>query len=388
MYTHLFLPPIVQIGAGVSLNAASVMQSLSLCRPFIVTDKYISKVGMLNDLLATFDAAGFNYKVFDEISAEPTTSDIALANTLFATSEFDCVVGFGGGSSLDVAKLIGGLAGQVKPVGAYKVPHNNEIAGLPVIAIPTTAGTGSEATSSVVISDAVSHEKMLLKGRAFVPVVALVDYTLTLTMPFRLTADTGIDSLTHAIEAYVSAKANSYSSALALSAMSKIYPNIRIVCHEPDNEEAREAMMCGAFEAGVAFSNASVALVHGMSRPLGALFGIPHGLSNAMLLPLLTKRSIPYAKERYFDCAKALGLLSHGSENDDSCNQLVQGLFRLSEDLQVPSPSQYGVDRADYERAIPIMVQQALASGSPQQNPWLPTAQEMTSLYLELFQKR
>ena len=157
--------------------------------------------------------------------------------------------------------------------------------GLPLVAIPTTAGTGSEVTRFTVITDTESDEKMLIAGLACCPLAAIVDYELTLTMPLRLTADTGLDSLTHAIEAYVSRRASPYTDGLAKNAMGLIARHIRTACAEPGNRAAREAMMLGATTAGMAFSNSSVALVHGMSRPIGAFFHVPHGLSNAMLLP-------------------------------------------------------------------------------------------------------
>ena len=184
--------------------------------------------------------------------------------------------------------------------------------GLPIIAIPTTAGTGSEVTRFTVITDTETDEKMLIAGLGCCPTAAIVDFELTLTMPLRLTADTGIDSLTHAIEAYVSKRANPYTDGMAKNAMGLIAKNIRAACAEPQNRAAREAMMLGATTAGMAFSNASVALVHGMSRPIGAFFHVPHGLSNAMLLPEITAFSAPAALDRYADCARAMGVAEEG----------------------------------------------------------------------------
>ena len=171
--------------------------------------------------------------------------------------------------------------------------------GLPIIAIPTTAGTGSEATKVAVITDTETNEKMLCMGLGLMPVAALVDFELTLTMPYRLTADTGLDSLCHALEAYVSRKANPFTDSVALTAMRTIYQNIRTACEDPENRSAREAMMLAATQGGIAFSNASVTLIHGMSRPMGAMFHIPHGLSNAMLLPAVTAWSVDENQDRY-----------------------------------------------------------------------------------------
>ena len=199
------------------------------------------------------------------------------------------------------------VAAADRPMRELKVPHAADRAALPVIAIPTTAGTGSEATRFTVITDAARDEKMLIAGLGALPLAAIVDYELTFSVPARTTADTGIDSLTHALEAYVSRRANPTSDALALSALSLIGANLRRAYREPGNGPAREAMMLGAMQAGMAFTNSSVALVHGMSRPIGAHFHVPHGLSNAMLLPAVTRFGLDRATARYAEAGRRLG---------------------------------------------------------------------------------
>lgn len=202
-------------------------------------------------------------------------------------------------------------------------------------------------------------------------------------MPKRLTADTGTDSLTHAIEAYVSRKANSFSDTFALAAMKTIWAELPTAFNEPDNRRAREAMMLAATLAGVAFSNASVALVHGMSRPIGAFFHVPHGLSNAMLLPAVTKFSVEAAAQRYADCARVMNVATSADSAAAAITKLVDGLYRRNQELEVPSPKQYGISEQEYFDAIPTMAAQALASGSPQNNPRIPTAEEIAQLYHE-----
>ena len=219
----------------------------------------------------------------------------------------------------------------------YRFPRDVSEAGLPLIAIPTTAGTGSEATRFTIITDETSDEKMLCAGLGFMPIAALIDYELTLSLPPRVTADTGIDALTHAIEAYVSRKASLYSDSQALEAMRLLAPNLRTAFHQPDDRAAREAMMLGATLAGIAFSNASVALVHGMSRPIGAFFHVPHGLSNAMLLPAITA-SIPAAPERYADCARAMGVAAQTDGVEVANDKLLAELRAINQELKVPSP--------------------------------------------------
>jgi alcohol dehydrogenase class IV len=205
-------------------------------------------------------------------------------------------------------------------------------------------------------------------------------------MPLRLTADTGIDSLTHAIEAYVSRRANPYTDGLARNAMGLIARHIRTACADPENRPAREAMMLGATTAGMAFSNASVALVHGMSRPIGAFFHVPHGLSNAMLLPEITAFSAPAALERYAACARAMGVADESEGSQGAVARLLDELRRLNEELQVPSPKAYGIDRQRYDELLPTMAAQALASGSPQNNPRIPTEGEIIELYRRVYE--
>jgi alcohol dehydrogenase class IV len=270
-------------------------------------------------------------------------------------------------------------------VSALKAPHQEDSPGLPVIAIPTTAGTGSEATRVCIVTDEATDEKMLCAGLAYLPLIALVDYELTLTKPARLTADTGIDSLVHAVEAYVSRRANPFTDSMALSAMRLIWPNLPLACQNPGNRKAREALMLGALQGGIAFSNSSVALVHGMSRPIGAHFHVAHGLSNAMLMPLVTAWSAPAALGRYADCARAMGV-ADGAESDQSAvGRLVEALERINAELSVPTPAAYGIPRERWDELIPLMAAQALASGSPGNNPRVPDAVEIAGLYARAY---
>ena len=210
---------------------------------------------------------------------------------------------------------------------------------------------------------------------------ALVDFELTLTMPYRLTADTGIDSLCHALEAYISRKANPFTDSIALTAMRTIYQNIRTACAEPDNRQAREAMMLAATQGGIAFANASVTLIHGMSRPIGALFHVPHGLSNAMLLPKVTAWTVDHAPQRYADCARYIGIATAMDSDQVACAKLVEALHALTTDLQVPGPEAFGIERGAWFDALELMAAQALASGSPANNPRVPVARDIVQLY-------
>jgi alcohol dehydrogenase class IV len=189
--------------------------------------------------------------------------------------------------------------------------------------------------------------------------------------------------LTHAIEAYVSKLANPFSDAMAIAAMAAIWPNLRRVCEQPDDHAAREAMMVGSLQAGIAFSNASVALVHGMSRPIGAHFHVAHGLSNAMLLPVVTAWSAPAALQRYANCARAMGISEVGEGDQAAVGRLVEALRDVNRDLSVPTPKSYGIDAEKWNALLPLMAEQALASGSPGNNPRVPDAETIQTLYRE-----
>lgn len=381
----IFLPRVVRIGGGALSELPDAMAQCGLSRPLIVTDRFLQNSGMVERLLAILSAAGMTGQVFAETVPDPTVAVVDAALDQLSTDRFDCVIGFGGGSPIDTAKAVAALGIERRPVASMKVPAVTDTAGLPVIAIPTTAGTGSEATRVTVITDEQSNEKMLCAGLAFLPTIAIVDFELTLTKPRRLTADTGIDSLTHAIEAYVSKRANPFSDAVALSAMRLISANIRRACDVPDDRAAREAMMVGAHHGGLAFSNSSVALVHGMSRPIGAFFHVPHGLSNAMLLPAVTRFSAPEALHRYATCGRTMGVAGEHEGDQSSVARLVEELERLNRDLNVPSPLSYGIDKETYQSLIPTMAAQAIASGSPANNPRQASLEEIGELYLEAF---
>ncbi|MGB1033540.1 MAG: alcohol dehydrogenase, partial [Primorskyibacter sp.] len=234
-----------------------------------------------------------------------------------------------------------------------------------------------------VITDTEKTEKYNLSGLACVATAALIDWTFTTTKPWRITADTAVDSLTHAIEAYVSRKAFAYADAFALAAMPAIAKHVRAACAAPDNAEARQALMLAASQAGMAFSNASVALVHGMSRPIGAHFHVAHGLSNAMLLPQVTRFSIGASQARYATCARVMDWAGPHDSDAMACERLVENLMILNDDLKVPSPSSLGHTGTD--EMFAVMAAQAMASGSPQNNPKVPTQQDIVQLYQDIW---
>jgi len=377
-------PRIVEIGGGCVARAAGLLARLGLRRPLIVTDPFMVASGLLERLTGPLGDAGIAFDVFSATIPEPTDT-VVEAGVAHILAAHDCLLAFGGGSPIDTAKAMAILESGGGKMRDYKVPVIADTARLPIIAVPTTAGTGSEATRFTIITDTEHDEKMLIAGLGAQPLAALVDYELTFSVPPRITADTGVDSFTHALEAFVSRRANAFSDPLAISAMRLIGANLRTAFHEPKNAVARAAMMLGATQAGMAFNNASVALVHGMSRPIGAHFHVPHGLSNAMLLPEVTKFSLHAALPRYAEAARLSGM-AHGDDADQVAGaKLLDGLVALNDELGVPTPAAFGINRHDWYAKMPQMAAQALASGSPNNNPRIPNTEEIMTIYANLY---
>ena len=386
MISDIRIPSALKIGGGAFAGVSALLLQLGCRRPLLVTDPFMVKTGLAERLERQIKEAGLSSATFSDTLPDPDSAIVEHGVRLFLAGDHDGLVSLGGGSPIDTAKAIGMLARNGGKVRDYKAPNGPALAGPMHLAIPTTAGTGSEVTRFTVITDVETEEKMLIAGDVLLPTAAVVDYELTLTMPARLTADTGTDSLTHAIEAFVSRRANPFADTFALAAMATIWRELPASFHEPGNLRAREAMMLAATQAGIAFSNASVALVHGMSRPLGVHFHVPHGLSNAMLLPAVTAFSAPAAPQRYATCARTMGLAGRDSTDQQAVDALLRGLYERNAELAVPSPRQFGIDREQYLNVIPRMTTQALASGSPQNNPRVPSAEEIAAIYRAMWE--
>ncbi|WP_298862212.1 iron-containing alcohol dehydrogenase [uncultured Sulfitobacter sp.] len=376
-------PRVIRIGGGVARETGEVLGQLGLSRPLIVTDEALVALGHVQTVTDVLDCHSISWSIFDKVVEDPTDTCVDEGLAAYRAGDFDCIIGLGGGSPMDTAKAISFMSVNPGHVRDYKAPYQIDRCGPPVILIPTTGGTGSELTRWCVITDTVQTEKYNLSGLACVATAALIDWTFTVSKPWRITADTAVDSLTHAIEAYVSRKAFAYADAFALAAMPAIAENVRLACEDPHNATARSALMLAASQAGMAFSNASVALVHGMSRPIGAHFHVAHGLSNAMLLPRITEFSVGAAPERYATCARVMGWATAAETDASACARLVENLTILNADLKVPSPSDLG--HAATDEMLTTMAAQALASGSPDNNPRVPSQQEIIQLYHEIW---
>ena len=378
------VPRYMQIGKGSLSQLPEILNIIgSVKSPLIVTDKQMVKFGYVKKLQEILLKAGLKSSIFDDTIPDPTDTVVLNGIDILKKNKNDAVIGFGGGSPIDTAKAIAVLSQYSKNIQDYKPPSTFDKKGLPIIAIPTTAGTGSEVTHHSVIIDTKSNnfEKISCRGEGFVPIVSIVDYELTLSKPRRLTIDSAIDTLTHGIEAYVSKKATMFSDRMALDTIRLVQENIYAVDKDPKDLKAREGLMLAATLGGLAFSNASICLVHGMSRPLGSNFKVPHGLSNAMLLPTITEFSIDHAKSRYADCSRAGNFASPTDEDNVACEKLIKGLYKLNNDFDVPSMRTFGIDEKNFEGELENMATDAEVSGAPNLNPRVPTVNEMVDLY-------
>jgi len=341
--------------------------------------------GPVNHLVRRLEAAGVDTAVYSGVQADPTDKNVEEALSTLREHTADGVVAVGGGSPIDAAKAVAAVATNEGTISDYAGYDRFEQVGLPIIAVPTTAGSGSEATRATVITDTKRDIKMAIYDDILMPRVALVDYRLTMTMPRDLTAHVGIDSLVHAVEAYVSRLANAFSDMYALEAAHVIGRNLRTAFHEPDREPAREAMMCGATLAGMAFSNSSVALIHGMSGPIRADFRVTHGLSTAVLCAAVPRFGLDAARPRYAAISREMGLADRSSSDEEAVERLLEELEALNEELEIPSLRDLGLEPDRFESVLEPMAEAALASGSPDFNPRQPAMEEIVELYREVY---
>jgi alcohol dehydrogenase class IV len=381
MINRVLMPREILIGGGSRFKLAEVLKNLGVRRPLFVTDPVMRKLGHAEALATALADAGVEAAIFSDVVEDPTDISVAAVVTRIRVGDHDGLVALGGGSAMDTAKAAAIVATTGEALASLKVPRIVDAVVMPVVAIPTTAGTGSEVTRAAVITDTVAQEKMLILGTAALPAVAIADYELTMTCPYRVTVDTGIDALTHALEALINRNGNPHSEALALSALKLIGANLQRVAEAPDDRPAREAMMLGALHAGLAVSNTSTALIHGLSRPIGAFFHVPHGMSNAMVLPLVTQFSLHSALPQYAAAARALGYASDTDTDAAAGEKLVAAFADLNTRMKVPTPRDFGIDRERYFELLPEMVRQGLGSGTPGNNPRVPDEAEMGRLY-------
>lgn len=385
MANTFITPGKILCGTGALREAAESVRQLG-SKAFIVTDAQMRALGNVKRVLDLLDASEISHVVYDEINGEPDDGMVVRGLALFQEMECDFFIALGGGSPLDAMKAIA----MLDSYGGTPADYRNQVITRklkPMVAIPTTAGTGSEATQFTIITDRVTQVKMLLKGPGLMPDIAVIDPEFTVTAPKTVTAATGIDALTHAIEAYTSRKAQPLSDTFAVSACQRIFKNLKTVWEHGEDVEGRIQMSLAALEAGIAFNNSSVTLVHGMSRPIGALFHVPHGTSNAMLLGVCLEYALEGAVERFAHLARACSLTSE-QKDDVAAGVLVHEVKALLRDLRIPTAEVFGIDKEQFFASIPRMAEDARASGSPGNTRREPSVETMEELYKRLWERK
>ncbi|MBI4295685.1 MAG: iron-containing alcohol dehydrogenase [Chloroflexi bacterium] len=385
MATTVFRAPVSIFGRGASDNLGAELKTLGATRVFVVTDEVLWKLGALTKIVGSLKSERLEFEVYNKLPTEPTTDFVSEGTGLFKESSCDIILAVGGGTPIDTAKAISIMATNEASIEDYVGANRVKHPGIPVVAVPATAGTGSEVTIFTVITNTRTDVKMLIASPYLMPRLAIIDPLLTVSMPKGLTAATGLDALTHAIEAYVSRKAQPMTDVLALSAIRLLSANLLRAWSDGNDLDAREKNMLGAYQAGLSFSNASVALVHGMSRPIGVFFHVPHGISNAVLLGPVVEFSLPGNPRRYAEIAAAMGGNVAGLSEMEAARAGAKAVKALINDLKVPRLRELGIDRAKFEKAMPQMIEAAIASGSPDNNPRLATREEMAAIYNQAF---
>lgn len=377
---HMFaLPGKTFIGRDALETAEDVIKKLGR-KALIVTGKNVTKKGIVKILTDHLDSWGIGYEIFNDITGEPTDEMIRAGVQIYERCKCDFLIGIGGGSPLDSVKAIAAVSVLKCNISDLM---GKEISGKfpPMVLIPTTAGTGSEATKFTIITDTVKDVKMLLKGDDLLPDVAVVDPCFTMTSPESITAATGMDALTHAIESYTSKKANELTDIFAISAVRRIFKYLPIAFKDGTDKKAREEMSIAAYEAGVCINNASVTIVHGMSRPIGALFHVPHGLSNAMLMKKCLEFAMPGCISRFADLARTIGVETDGRTEEELADAFMKELGRLCKELEIPTLQEYGIEKESFEKEIRKMASDAMASGSPSNTIREVTEEDIIKIY-------
>lgn len=383
MAREFIVPGQIISGSGALNMAETVLKGLGK-KALIVTDKVMIQLGNCAKVEAALKNQGVAYAIYSEIVGEPTDTMIENGLKLYKEEGCDFLVALGGGSPIDSMKAIGSLVINGGNISDY-MGKVIDVEVPPMVAIPTTAGTGSEATQFTIITDTKKNIKMLLKGKVLMPSLAIIDPQFTMTAPPKITAATGLDALCHAVEAYTSRKAQTLSDTFAMSAVKRIFKYLPAAFKDGSNEEARVQMSVAALEAGIAFNNASVTIIHGMSRPIGALFHVAHGLSNAMLLKECLTFALEGAYDRFAELGRAVGVAADTDSDKEASEKFLAAVDVITKELETPTLAEFGIDKDEFFKVIDKMAFDAMDSGSPQNTMRDVTEDDVKQIYRNLW---
>ena len=384
MAREFIVPGQMITGSGALDMAQNTLGTLGK-KAMIVTDKVMIDLGNCAKVENALKSQNVEYTIYSEIAGEPTDTMIAKGLEQYKAEGCDFLVALGGGSPIDSMKAIGSLVKNGGNISDY-MGKVIDVEMPPMVAIPTTAGTGSEATQFTIITDTKKDIKMLLKGKCLIPSLAVIDPQFTMTAPPKITAATGLDALCHAVEAYTSRKAQTLSDTFAMSAVKRIFKYLPVAFHDGKNEEARVQMSVAALEAGIAFNNASVTLIHGMSRPIGALFHVAHGLSNAMLMKECLGFALEGAYDRFADLGRNIGVATAEDSDKEASEKFLAAIVALTQELETPTLAEFGIDKEAFFNVIEKMAYDAMDSGSPQNTQREIAQADVEQMYRNLWQ--
>lgn len=378
MSTTFFLPPVNIIGKNALQDAISHIQGHGLKHGLIVTDSFLSKNGVVKKIADMLDQQGIKTNVFDGTHPNPTVTNVNDGLKILKENNCDFVISLGGGSPHDCAKGIALLATNGGEIKNYEGIDKSNKPQLPLIAINTTAGTASEITRFCIITDETRHVKMAIITPHVTPILSVNDPALMAGMPPGLTAATGMDALTHAVEAYVSTAATPITDACALKAVTLIEENLRNAVKNGQDMQARENMAYAELLAGMAFNNASLGYVHAMAHQLGGFYGLPHGVCNAVLLPHVQEYNLPKCATRLKDIAKAMNIDVSSMNDEEGAKACIAAIRSLSKDINIPANL---TELKVQEKDIPTLTANALKDACALTNPRQGNAEEVVAIF-------
>ena len=370
MINRFVLNEVSYFGPGAREVLPQEIKRLGLKKAFVSTDKDLIKFGVADKVLSVLDKAGIPYVVFSDIKPNPTVSNVNAGVKAFAESGADFILAIGGGSSIDTSKAIGIITNnpEFSDVVSLEGVAPTQKKSVPIIALPTTAGTAAEVTINYVITDEVNEKKMVCVDPNDIPAIAIVDAELMYTLPKGLTASTGLDALTHAIEGLITKGAWEMSDMFEIKAIEMITRYLETAVFEPTNAEARNGMAVAQYIAGMAFSNVGLGVVHGMAHPLGAIFDIPHGVANALLLPIIMEFNAPAALDKYVEIAKAMTVYKEGMSQEEAARAAVDAVRALSVRVGIPQHlSELGIKESDLDNLATAAIADVCTPGNPRE---------------------
>ncbi len=380
MVNRFILNEVSYFGPGARKELPGVVSRFGYKKALVVTDKSLMKFGVAKMVIDELDAAGIAYDIFDDVKPNPTVTNVKDGIEACKKAGADFIVAIGGGSAMDTAKGIGIVCNnpEFSDIVSLEGVADTKKKSLPIIALPTTAGTAAETTINYVIIDEVNQKKMVCVDPNDIPAVAIVDAELMYSLPKGLTASTGMDAMTHAIEGYITKAAWEMSDMFEIKAIEMIHKYLPIAVNEPQNPEGRNGMAVAQYIAGMAFSNVGLGVDHGMAHPMSALHDVPHGVACAILLPTVMRFNAPAAKEKYAEIARACGVYKDGMTLDEAVEAACNEIANLSRIVGIPEHlSELGI----HEEDIPALAEQAINDVCTPGNPREVTKEDIIAIY-------